>query len=103
VVSPLQRTLQTITPYLEKILDEGQLSAVTDKYIAMQKIYQALREKEEIHTYIKKSDTQKLFQLYENIYMDFRITDVIIPEFQDKERPAHLSTSKPTNELLTSK
>ena len=100
VVSPLQRSLQTIKPYLEKILDQKQLSEVKKKYAATQKIYQTLRDKEEIQTYLKKSDTQKLFQLYGNIYIDFRITDVIVPELQDKERPVHLSMSRPTNESL---
>jgi len=100
VVSPLQRSLQTIKPYLEKILDQKQLSEVKKKYAATQKIYQTLRDKKEIQTYLKKSDTQKLFQLYGNIYMDFRITDVIVPELQDKERPVHLSMSRPTNESL---
>lgn len=103
VVSPLQRSLQTITPYLESLLDQGQLSEVTEKYLATQKTYQALWEKEEIQTYIKDPGTQKLFHLHGNIYMDFRITDVIVPEVQDKERPARLSLSKPTNQSLMPK
>ncbi|HBB04490.1 TPA: hypothetical protein DCZ39_06460 [Patescibacteria group bacterium] len=45
VISPLQRTLQTIVPYLEKIIDEKQLSEVIEKYDATQKIYQGLVEK----------------------------------------------------------
>ena len=45
VISPLQRTLQTIVPYLENLIDEKQLSEVIEKYDATQKIYQTLVEK----------------------------------------------------------
>ncbi|MBU0626608.1 hypothetical protein KKH82_04215 [Patescibacteria group bacterium] len=103
VVSPLQRTLQTITPYLETILDKKQLKNLNKKYLETQKIYQDIRDKKEIQKYIKDPKAQKLFQLETNVYMDFRITDVITPELQDKVRPEGLTRSKPTNENLTVK
>ncbi|MBU1758509.1 hypothetical protein KKG31_05145, partial [Patescibacteria group bacterium] len=62
-----------------------------------------IRDKKEIQKYIKDPKAQKLFQLETNVYMDFRITDVITPELQDKVRPEGLKRSKPTNENLTVK
>jgi hypothetical protein len=42
-----------------------------------------------------------LFEINEKLYVDFRSTDIIVPEFQDKIYPTGLSTSKPTSEKLT--
>ena len=100
VVSPLGRTFETILPYLEKRYGD-QVPALQKKYEEIQKIYQDLRNKKEIQHYIQKTDTQKLFEIHEKIRADFRITDVIVPELQDKVWIPHLTTSRPMNEKLT--
>ena len=71
--------------------------------IETQKIYQNLRDKKEIQKYIKDSKAQKLFEIGKNIYIDFRIVDVITPELQDKKRPEGLTRSQPTDKNLTAK
>lgn len=77
------------------------IADIQKKYQDIQKIYQDLRDKKEIQNYIQNASTQKLFQINEKIYVDFRITDIISPELQDKVFPRGLTTSKPTNEKLT--
>lgn len=85
LVSPLYRTMETIMPLLTELYGADVVSNIEKKYFEAQKIYQDLRDKKEIQDYLKDQNKQKLFQLYDNVYMDFRQTDVIIPEWQDKE------------------
>jgi len=100
VLSPLTRTFQTITPYIQKKYGKD-FDTIKNTYQEIQHIYQDLRKKQEIQSYLQNSSTQKLFSIGENIYMDFRITDIIIPELQDKTWINDLTTSKATNEKLT--
>lgn len=100
IITPLARTLQTIFPFLEENFKES-IQEIQKKYDEIQKIYQDLRDKKEIQSYLKDKKTQKLFEINTQLYVDFRTTDLIIPELQDKIFPTGLSTSKPTNEKLT--
>lgn len=50
---------------------------------------------------MKNTSTQKLFEINERLYVDFRTTDLLLPELQDQPFPSHLTVSKPTNEKLT--
>ncbi len=100
VVTPLARSLQTIFPYLEENFAES-IQDIQKKYNEIQKIYQDLWDQKKIQSYLQESSTQKLFQINDQLYLDFRTTDIIVPELQDKIFPTWLSTSKPTNEKLT--
>jgi len=83
VISPLQRTLETITPFLEKFVGEKELSSLKSKYTEIQRTYQELRNNNELISYIKDTTTQKLFPLHDKVFVDFRHTDIITPEWQD--------------------
>jgi hypothetical protein len=85
---------------VEKKFSESMME-IQKKYQDIQKIYQDLRDEKKIQQYLKDASTQKLFQINEKIYVDFRTTDIIVPELQDQIFPIHLTTSKPTNEKLT--
>lgn len=100
IVTPLERSLQTVLPFLEKKFPET-ISEIQKKYQDIQKIYQNLRDKKEIQSYIQDTSTQKLFQINGKLYVDFRTTDIISPELQDQPFPSGLTTSKATNEKLT--
>ena len=100
IVTPLERSLQTVLPFVEKKFSESMME-IQKKYQDIQKIYQDLRDEKKIQQYLKDASTQKLFQINEKIYVDFRTTDIIVPELQDQIFPIHLTTSKPTNEKLT--
>jgi hypothetical protein len=100
IVTPLARSLETILPFLEKKFPDS-MAEIQKKYQDIQKIYQDLRDEKKIQHYLKDAATQKLFQINEKIYVDFRTTDIIVPELQDQTFPSHLTTSKPINEKLT--
>lgn len=100
IITPLARTFDTLSPYLQTIYKD-QLPEIEKKYQDIQKTYQDLRNEKKIQSYIQDPSTQKLFQIDEKIYVDFRTTDLIVPELQDKPWIADLTTSKPTNEKLT--
>lgn len=101
VISPLRRTLETIQPLIDKIFTPDDLKKITTQYAEIQKIYQDLRNNNKLQTYFKDTNTQKLFQITEQFYVDFRITEIIIPELQSQPRIKHLTTSKPTDQKLT--
>ena len=61
------------------------VAGIERKYMEAQKIYQDLWNKKEIQGYIKDPKSKKLFELHEKVYMDFRTTDIIIPERQDMD------------------
>lgn len=100
IATPLARSLQTVVPFLEKKFPESILE-IQKRYQDIQKIYQDLRDQKKIQGYLKDATTQKLFEINERLYVDFRTTDLILPEIQDQPFPAQLSISKPTNEKLT--
>lgn len=100
IITPLARSLETILPFLEGQFPNN-IKEIQKKYDEIQKTYQTLWDKKEIQWYFKDTSTQKLFQINEQLYVDFRTTDLIVPELQDKIFPTGLSTSKPTNEKLT--
>ncbi len=100
IITPLARSLQTVLPFLEKKFPDSMWD-IQKKYQDIQKIYQNLRDEKKIQQYIQDTSTQKLFEINEKIYVDFRTTDLIVPELQDQIFPAHLTISKPTNEKLT--
>ncbi len=63
-------------------------------------IFQELRNKNELISYLKKPETQKTFELIPHVYVDFRLTEYILPEIQDNNFDCSLITSIPTNERL---
>lgn len=99
ILTPLARTLQTVLPFLEKKFPDS-INDIQKKYQDIQKIYQDLRDQKKIQGYLQDASTQKLFEINEKLYVDFRTVDLIIPELQDKPFIAGLTTSKPTNEKL---
>lgn len=100
IVSPLVRTFQTITPYLQKLYGK-EFDAIQKKYQDIQKIYQDLRNQKDIQSYMQDTSKQNIFEIKENLYVDFRMTDIIIPQLQDKPWIKGITISKPTNEKLT--
>jgi broad specificity phosphatase PhoE len=54
-------------------------------------------------TYIHDTKSQKQFVLNEKILVDFRITEFILPELQDKKVDYHITVEVPTNKKLSPK
>ncbi len=100
IVSPLSRTLQTILPFLEKKFPDT-INEIQKKYQDIQKTYQDLWDQKKIQEYFKNQNTQKLFEINERLYVDFRGTDIILPERQDKEVLPWCTTKQPMDIRLT--
>jgi len=101
VVSPLQRTFLTLLPYLEQHLDTGEVQKIKKNYDEVQSHFQWLRDKWEIKSYLQDSASQKQFELTNNVIVDFRITDVIMPENHNNKFDCHYLTKIPNNQLLS--
>jgi len=83
IISPLTRTLQTITPYLQKHFSDS-IPQIESKYQEIRKQYTQLRDQQKLIDYIFDKSTTKQFELAPNIFVDFRLTDTIMPAYQDK-------------------
>jgi len=103
VLSPLTRTWETAYPYLQTFLKKTELTAIKKVYDEIQIRYQELRDKEKIQAYVQDPKAENLHKLHDKVYVDFRITDILIPEEQNKKWPSHLTTTRPTSEKLSPK
>ncbi len=99
-ISPSQRCLFTILLYLKSRYTEEELQTIQRKYEEVRKIFKDLRDKDELISYIKKSDTKKTFELIPQVCVDFRLTEYILPEMQDQVFDCSLITSIPMDERL---
>jgi len=84
VISPLPRAFETILPYLEKIFWKSELKDVVKKYDEILSLYQKLFNEWTLYDYILKSWEKNRFELWKNIYVDFRAMENFIPDYQDK-------------------
>ena len=98
IISPLERTLSTILPYLATTKD---IQAITAKYKEIQKTYQQLRNENTLIAYLKNPTTKKRFAIDDTLYVDFRLTDIILPENQDIPLLIGGTTKHPTSEKLS--
>ncbi len=83
VLSPLKRTLLTIKETLKTIYSPQELEQIQENYYKQIEHYQELWNDNKIIDYIQNKN-QTLFDCWNNIYIDYRITDHISPDIQDK-------------------
>ncbi len=100
IVSPLTRSLQTILPFIQEVFADT-IKDIEAKYAEIQRNYQKLRDEKKIIGYLQDPKAEKLFKINDRLYVDFRSTDIILPEHQGKIYPEGLSISKPTDERLS--
>ena len=86
-ISPMYRAFQTAKPYIKLHIWE-KINELELEYIKISEIYKKLFDTWDLVNYLKSSTTQKQFQIYKNIYVDFRITEECLPSL-------HKSTKKP--------
>lgn len=84
VISPLQRALLTIEPTLIELYWEKIVNEIKNNYYKQIEHYQKLWNEKEIINYIHNKKNQTIFDLWYNIFIDYRITDHISPDIQDK-------------------
>jgi len=84
VLSPLQRALLTIEPTLLEVYWEEKLKEIKINYYKQIEHYQKIWNDEKIIDYVHDSKNQTIFDIWNNIYIDYRITDHLSPDIQDK-------------------
>lgn len=84
VLSPLQRALLTIEPTLLELYGEKTFEEIKKKYYKQIEHYQKLWNDKKIIDYIHDKKNQTIFDLWNSIFIDYRITDHISPDIQDK-------------------
>lgn len=84
VLSPLQRALLTIEPTLLELYDKKLVEEIKNKYYKQIEHYQKLWSEWKIMDYIHDKKNQTIFDLWNNIFIDYRITDHLSPDIQDK-------------------
>jgi hypothetical protein len=100
VISPLKRCRETIFPYLSN-KNEKEIENIKKDYGKVEKIFQELYDSGKFISYIQDRETQKRFQIFTNIFVDFRLTEVYVPEHQSKVFDCHTTVNWPIDEKLT--
>lgn len=85
VISPLPRAFETILPYLEKTFWKTEIEIMVKEYKKVLQNYQKLYDEWKLYNYIIESWDKNRFEIWKNIYIDFRAIEMFIPEYQDKE------------------
>ncbi len=85
VLSPVKRTFETILFFLQKKYSEDEIKNIEKKYSEIVEKYLDLIRTKTFLDYIKDKNTQKTFEIFEDIYVDFRITDIFTIDWQDRD------------------
>lgn len=90
VLSPLQRTRQTIKPTLLSRFSESEVTARENQYYALWEQYRAAFADRSLQERLQGADDQVVFQLGEQIFVDWRLTDHLSFADQAMVRPCDL-------------
>ena len=90
VVSPLPRAWETLKPSLISFFDETLVADCEKKYFEIVKNYQDAFNKGTLLEIVQGSDDQNVFQLHEQIFVDWRMTDHLSFSDQGKVQPCDL-------------
>ena len=90
VVSPLPRAWETLKPSLISFFDETLVADCEKKYFEIVKSYQDAFNKGTLLEIVQGSDDQNVFQLHEQIFVDWRMTDHLSFADQGKVQPCDL-------------
>lgn len=80
VISPMQRCFQTVLPYLSTLYSETEIEQITEEYYKVHDWFGQIDG--DIVTYLHDSATQKRYPLYDNVYVDFRLLEIMAPTFR---------------------
>jgi len=87
-------------PYLETKYNASELEKMQKEYESIQSKFHALAKEKKILSYMKDMSTIKTFEIGKDIYVDFRIMEMQIPEIQDQVFDCSILMSIPTHESL---
>lgn len=84
IISPLQRSWQTIKPTLITLFWEGRIEAAEKKYYETREEYKKAFNDWSLKEILQWTDAQNIFKIDEQIYIDWRMTEHYSPENQDE-------------------
>ena len=87
VVSPLERTRETISPFLQLLYTPEELDTSYAKYQEIKTQYQDLHNNGTLIAHTQDHTAKNHFEIGRNLFVDFRIVDTIVPSMQDKDMP----------------
>ncbi len=90
VLSPLPRTWETLKPSLISFFGEAVVADCEKKYLEIVKNYQEAFTKGTLLEIVQGSNEQNVFQLHEQIFVDWRFTDHLSFADQGKVQPCDL-------------
>ena len=90
VVSPLPRAWETLKPSLISFFDETLVADCEKKYFEIVKSYQEAFNNGTFLEIVQGNDEQNVFQLHEQIFVDWRMTDHLSFADQEKVQPCDL-------------
>ena len=102
VVSPLPRAWETLKPSLISFFDEPLVADCEKKYFEIVKDYQEAFNKGTLLEIVQGSDEQNVFQLHEQIFVDWRMTDHLSFADQGKVQPCDLLNWQDANKAIGS-
>ena len=102
VVSPLPRAWETLKPSLISFFDEPLIADCEKKYFEIVKSYQDAFNKGTLLEIVQGSDEQNVFQLHEQIFVDWRMTDHLSFSDQGKVQPCDLLNWQDANKAIGS-
>ena len=94
VLSPLQRTRQTIKPTLLSRFSESEVTAREKQYYAISEQYRAAFADRSLQERLQGADDQVVFQLGAQIFVDWRLTDHLSFADQARFQPCDLLNRK---------
>ena len=100
VVSPLPRAWETLKPSLISFFDEPLIADCEKKYFEIVKSYQDAFNKGTLLEIVQGSDEQNVFQLHEQIFVDWRTTDHLSFADQGKVQPCDLLNWQDTSKSI---
>ena len=90
VVSPLPRAWETLRPSLISFFDETLVADCEKKYFEIVKSYQEAFKNGNLIEIVQGNNEQNVFQLHEQIFVDWRMTDHLSFADQGKVQPCDL-------------
>jgi vacuolar-type H+-ATPase subunit D/Vma8 len=92
-----------MSPFILEKYGQDILTQISNKYNLIKAKFQELYHNDTLIQYVQDDNSQKLFELHSNIFVDIRIHEIYLPTIQKIEFDCNHTTKKPTNENLFDK
>jgi isoleucyl-tRNA synthetase len=85
VISPVHRCRESIFPYLQTIYTEDEMKIILEKYTDINQKFVTMYDDESLVTFVHDATNELFVHLYDKVYVDYRICEVIAPSINGKK------------------